>query len=232
MAAQVFGDRTALASRYHAWLAGAGVERGLLGPREVPRLWERHILNSVAVAELVGQGASVVDIGAGAGLPGIPLALRRPDLQITLVEPLLRRATFLDEVVADLELGNVVVRRARAEELPRAAWSVATARAVAPLGKLAGWLLPLVVPGGLVAALKGASAAEELERDAAVLRRLGATTLAVREVGGVDGIPVATAVTMLRALEPARLPSRGARSNPRPASRSGPNRPRGGRPRG
>lgn len=133
-----------------------------MGPREVPRLWDRHVLNSAVVGEWIPQGASVADIGSGAGLPGVALALARPDLEVTLVEPLLRRATFLEEVVADLGM-QVRVVRARAEELHgRATFEVVTSRAVAPLDRLAGWCMPLVRAGGAMVALKGSSIAEEV----------------------------------------------------------------------
>ena len=150
--------RLALARRYAAHLVGSGVERGLLGPREAPRVWERHVLNCAVVAELLPDGARTVDIGSGAGLPGIPLALARPDLSVVLVEPLARRVDWLREVVEDLEL-PVTVERGRAEEAGvRARWEgadVVTARAVAPLARLAGWALPLLRPGGVLLALKG-----------------------------------------------------------------------------
>jgi len=161
----VFGDRLPLAVRYAAWLAGAGVERGLLGPREAERLWDRHLLNCAVVGTLLDAGASVVDVGSGAGLPGIPLALARPDCTVVLLEPLARRAAFLSEVVADLGLdGTVRVVRARAEEHARTtpAYDVAVARAVAPLDRLAGWCLPLLRPGGRLLALKGAKAVDEV----------------------------------------------------------------------
>ena len=103
--------------RYAELLADAGVRRGLIGPREVPRLWERHLLNCAVLSEVIEQDVSVCDVGSGAGLPGIPLALARPDLQITLLEPLLRRTTFLEEVVELLGLPNVTVVRGRAEEM-------------------------------------------------------------------------------------------------------------------
>ncbi len=147
----LFGDRADLADQYHSWLAEHATVRGLIGPREVPRLWDRHILNCAVLAEVVPEGASVADIGSGAGLPGIPLAIARPDVSVTLIEPLLRRTTFLDEVVADLGLTNVTVIRGRAEEKTvrkeAGLVDVVTSRAVAPLGKLAGWSLPLVRPG-------------------------------------------------------------------------------------
>ncbi len=131
----VFAARLDLAERYAALLADAGVVRGLIGPREAPRLWERHLLNCAVLADALPEDADVCDLGTGAGLPGVVLAIRRPDLRVTLVEPLLRRTTFLDEVVADLGLDNVEVIRGRAEELHgRREFSVVTSRAVAPLG--------------------------------------------------------------------------------------------------
>ncbi len=161
----MFGDLLPLAVRYEAWLAGAGVERGLLGPREADRLWDRHLLNSAAVATLLAPGETVVDVGSGAGLPGIPLALARTDCSFVLLEPLARRAAFLDEVVADLGLApRVRVVRARAEDHARTSpgYDVAVARAVAPLDRLAGWCLPLLRTGGRLLALKGDRAAEEI----------------------------------------------------------------------
>ncbi len=159
----MFASRLPLAERYAGWLADAGVVRGLIGPREVPRLWERHLLNCAVLADAIPQGRSVADVGTGAGLPGLVLAVRRPDLRVTLVEPLLRRTTFLEEVVADLGLDHVEVVRARAEELHgRRQFDVVTSRALAPLERLLGWCLPLCEPGGEVLAIKGSSAAEEV----------------------------------------------------------------------
>ncbi|WP_380164238.1 16S rRNA (guanine(527)-N(7))-methyltransferase RsmG [Jannaschia sp. R86511] len=163
-AAGLFGDRLAEAERYVALLAGSGTERGLIGPREGDRLWERHLLNSAVVQELVPAGASVVDVGSGAGLPGIPLALARPDLRVELVEPLLRRTTWLDEVVADLGLSpQVVVTRGKVAVIGPRQVDVVTARAVAPLERLLPMCVPLVRPGGLVLALKGDQAVDEAE---------------------------------------------------------------------
>jgi 16S rRNA (guanine527-N7)-methyltransferase len=182
----VFGDRRELAERFWGALATTAVERGLIGPREVDRLWDRHLLNCAVVAELVAEGASVVDVGSGAGLPGVVLAIARPDLRVTLVEPLLRRATFLGETVAALEL-DVAVVRGRAEDrqvvLDIGGADVVTARAVAPLAKLMGWCLPLAAEGGQVLALKGESAGEELERDRTSVVHAGGGELAVLECG-------------------------------------------------
>lgn len=180
----VFSHALPSAEAYAHRLATDGVVRGLIGPRETPRLWERHILNCAVVAEAVPQGAQVCDIGSGAGLPGIPIALARPDLRVTLVEPLLRRTTFLEEVVADLGLENVEVVRGRAEELHGTrTFDVVTSRAVAPLPKLLRWSVPLTRPGGLVLAMKGSSAAEEVAGASKELRGLGAVRAEVIEVG-------------------------------------------------
>jgi 16S rRNA (guanine527-N7)-methyltransferase len=163
-----FGERLPLARRYAEHLATTGVEWGLVGPREASRVWERHVLNCAVVADLVPPAARVLDIGSGAGLPGIPLALARPDLRVVLVEPLARRVEWLRMVIADLEL-PVEVERGRAEDTPiRRRWEgadVVTSRAVAPLHRLAAWCLPLVRPGGMMLAVKGMSAAAEVERD-------------------------------------------------------------------
>ncbi|MGA7688960.1 MAG: 16S rRNA (guanine(527)-N(7))-methyltransferase RsmG [Jiangellales bacterium] len=167
---------------YADLLADAGVERGLIGPREVERLWERHLLNSAAVAAAVPDGVGVLDVGSGAGLPGIPLAIVRPDLRVTLVEPLLRRATFLSEVCEALGLDRVDVQRARAEDLPRGAADAVVARAVAPLPRLLGWTLPLLRPGGRLVAMKGQGAQAELDAAAAALTRLGARSWDARDL--------------------------------------------------
>src|SRR4051794_6520405 len=182
---RLFGAQRAIAEQYVAWLADQGVVRGLLGPREAPRLWERHVLNCAVVASLVPAGASVRDIGSGAGLPGIPLAVARPDLQMELVEPLLRRATFLSETCDRLGLDRVTVTRARAEDLrDMPTTEVVTARAVAPVARLLGWCLPLVSPGGSLLALKGARVHEELAEAGDLLPSLGAASWRVDEVGG------------------------------------------------
>jgi len=141
------------------------VERGLVGPRETDRLWERHLLNSAVLEPWLPAQGTVLDLGSGAGLPGIVLALLRPDLNVILLEPMLRRVTFLDEVVADLGLPRTTVVRARAEDLagqrPRSA-DVVVARAVAPLARLIGWAAPLIAPGGFLLALKGETVTQEL----------------------------------------------------------------------
>jgi 16S rRNA (guanine527-N7)-methyltransferase len=204
-AAGVFGSRLGLAERYATLLAGPGTVRGLLGPREVPRLWERHLLNCAAVSELVPEGASVCDVGSGAGLPGLVLAIRRPDLKVTLVEPLLRRTTFLEEAVAELGLENVEVVRARAEALHgERTFDVVTSRAVASLETLAAWSLPLAREGGLLLAMKGASAEEELAAALPTLQELGATGPEVVPID-VIGVSFPTTVVRARAGAPRRL---------------------------
>ena len=181
-AALVFGAALGQAERYAELLATEGVTRGLLGPREADRLWSRHLLNSAVVAEGCPADGLVADIGSGAGLPGIPVALVRPTLRVRLVEPLLRRATFLAEVVADLGLANVEVVRARAEESRWTADAI-TARAVAPLARLVPWCLPLVAPGGSLLAVKGDRAEAELAEADGLLRRSGVVSWAVEEYG-------------------------------------------------
>ena len=214
-----FGDRVGLARAFASHLSDTGVSRGLLGPREVPRVWSRHVLNCAAVAPLVPSGADVVDVGSGAGLPGVVLALARTDVRVTLVEPLLRRVSWLQDVVDDLGLETVSVVRARAEELHDTAFDVATARAVAPLDRLAAWCLPLLREGGFLLALKGRSAADELAQSEPALRRLGAVGWAVREFGhGVLDEP--TTVIEVHKGRPSKRPS-----SPR-GSRAGNRRPR------
>ncbi len=188
VASVVFGDRLGLAQEYVRRLATDGVERGLIGPRELPRLWDRHVLNCAVLTDLLPVGARVVDVGSGAGLPGIVLTLRRPDLQVVLLEPMQRRVEFLAECVAGLGLdGTVRVVRGRAEDgeirrsLGTGDW--VTARAVAPLDRLVKWSLPLVRPGGRLLALKGARAGDEVAAHRAALRRSGAEVLEVRIVG-------------------------------------------------
>lgn len=170
---------------YADLLTTHGTLRGLIGPREVPRLWDRHLMNCAVVAELLPPDCTVCDLGSGAGLPGIVLALVRPDVRVTLLEPLLRRALFLQEVVDQLGLTNAVVHRARAEGLPkRTEFGVVTARAVAPLSRLARWALPLCRPGGELLALKGASAATEVADAAPEISSLGGAAPVIVQLGG------------------------------------------------
>ena len=234
---KVFGDRLALAGRYAELLGTDGVVRGLIGPRETERLWDRHLLNCAVLAELVQDAAYVIDVGSGAGLPGIVLAIARPDLSVTMVEPLARRTAFLTEAVEELGLaGSVEVLRGRAEEFvsgPGAGLAgsadVVTARAVAPIDRLAGWCLPLARVGGRLLALKGSTAAEEVAEHRAVVERLGGGTPEVRRCGvGVLDQP-ATVVEIVRE----RMVEGGGRSSSgRPSSRrSGSGRSGGARAR-
>lgn len=177
-------DRLPLAERYAARLAGDGVVRGLIGPRETPRLWERHLVNCALLADLLPAGASVCDVGSGAGLPGVVLAIARPDLAVTLVEPLLRRTTFLEETVAELGLDRVEVVRGRAEALHgQRRFGIVTSRAVAPLDRLLAWSMPLVEPTGALVAMKGSSVAEEIDAAGPVLARLGCAAPEVHTLG-------------------------------------------------
>jgi len=217
-ARSVFGDRLGLAVQYAHLLATDGVVRGLIGPREAPRLWDRHLLNCAVIADLIETGSSVLDVGSGAGLPGIVLAIARPDLKLTLVEPLARRCDFLVEVVEALALEErVEVVRARAEEYSGPLADVVTARAVAPLDRLAGWCLPLARAGGRLLALKGSSAADEIAEYQTAVSRLGGGTAVVRLCGAGLVEPPTTVVEIVRerVLAPAP-PARPARSS-RPA---------------
>ena len=181
----------AVLAAYANFLAGPGVERGLLGPREVPRLWDRHLLNCAVVTPLVAEGAHVIDVGSGAGLPGIVWAIVRPDISLTCLESLQRRATYLEEVVEALGLTDRVdIVRARAEDVARGKATtgslrgdVVTARAVAPLEKLAGWTVPLLKPGGELLALKGQSAADEVDAARNLLERLGIVQIEIIQCG-------------------------------------------------
>lgn len=195
-AAAVFGVALSQAARYAELLSSIGVERGLIGPREVPRIWDRHLLNCGVAATLPSSGSSVGDVGSGAGLPGLIWALQRPDISVTLIEPKLRRAQFLAEAVASLGVRNVDVLRARAEELHRRRrFDLVTARAVAPLERLSRWCIPLVRAGGAFAAFKGDGAQQELETASSTLRRLGATDARVETYGeGVMEFPTRVVV--------------------------------------
>lgn len=193
----VFGERLPLLERFADRLADDGVTRGLIGPREVPRLWDRHLLNCGVIADAFDEGALVVDIGTGAGLPGIVLALMRPDLRIVLVEPLERRTVWLNEIVDEFDLRQVTVHKARAEQF----WGevqadVVTSRAVASLSELARLSLPLLRVGGHVLAMKGDSAQDELDEAGLVLDRLGVGARSVRTYGGNVVDPPTTVVDL------------------------------------
>jgi 16S rRNA (guanine527-N7)-methyltransferase len=199
-------------------LAGSGVDRGLLGPREADCLWERHLLNSAVLAELVPEGARVLDVGSGAGLPGIPLALARPDLAIVLLEPMARRVVWLEEVIAVLGLA-ISVHRGRAEDQ----WvrrelgdnDIVTARAVAPLGRLVSWSLPLVAPGGRLLAVKGASAEQEVVRDLDAVRSAGGAAVEIMRCGATIVQPPTTVIAVSRLARRVIRPARARRRKDR-----------------
>jgi 16S rRNA (guanine527-N7)-methyltransferase len=195
----VFGEALDMARRYAELLATEGVTRGLIGPRETERLWDRHLLNCAVMAELLPERGELVDIGSGAGLPGVVLAMLRPSLSVILLEPLLRRSVFLSECVTELGLSNVTVLRARAEDKAAAhiKADVATARAVAPLDRLVGWAARLLRPGGELLAIKGQSAAEELEAAKPVLSRLGVQSAEVLQAGHGRVVSATTVVRVV-----------------------------------
>lgn len=188
-AIEYFPEACQQLAAYAAILNGPGIERGLMGPREAPRVWDRHILNSAAVVEescqLVPTGASVIDVGSGAGLPGLVWAIVRPDVTVTLIESLERRSMFLHEAVVSLGLAErVSVVRSRAEDVAgKLSADVVTARAVAPLVRLIPWTAPLVAPRGSILAIKGSNAAEEIVDAASALRKIGAGSVEVVECG-------------------------------------------------
>ena len=204
VAARVFGERLALAERYAHMLATEGVERGLIGPRETDRIWDRHLLNCAAVGELIAPGTRVADVGSGAGLPGIPLAIARPDLEITMIEPMLRRTTFLQDVIDQLGLESVLVLRHRAEErvvLEHADFDFATSRAVASLDKLTRWTMPLLKANGIMLALKGDRAQAEVEEHGTLMASLGVASVKVMRCGVEYLDPPATVVVAQRSAE-------------------------------
>ncbi|MEV7662695.1 16S rRNA (guanine(527)-N(7))-methyltransferase RsmG [Paenarthrobacter sp. NPDC089316] len=179
-AEKIFGERLDLAKRYVEHLATSGTERGLIGPREIPRLWSRHVLNCAVIESAIAHDSHVADVGSGAGLPGLCLAIARPDLELTLIEPLERRVIWLQEVVDDLGLDNVTIMRTRAElAVGMVDADVVTARAVSALTNLAGLTIPLLNGNGEVVAIKGRSAAEEIEKASKVIRRLGGVETSV-----------------------------------------------------
>ena len=179
-AEKIFGERLDLAKRYVEHLATSGTERGLIGPREIPRLWSRHVLNCAVIESAIAMDSHVADVGSGAGLPGLCLAIARPDLELTLIEPLERRVIWLQEVVDDLGLDNVNIMRTRAElAVGLVDADVVTARAVSALSNLAGLTIPLLNGKGEVVAIKGRSAAEEIEKAKKVIRKLGGVETSV-----------------------------------------------------
>lgn len=188
-----FPDLIAI-NRYIDILSTRGLEWGLMGPREAPRVWDRHVLNSALVVPRIPVGASVADVGSGAGLPGLVWAIARPDVEMTLIEPLLRRATFLSQAVDELGLRNVRVVRSRAEDVAER-FDVVTARAVARLDRLGAVCLPLVRPGGVLLALKGQSAQQEVDLWSKKLRRAGATDIVVVSYGDIASPTTVVEVT-------------------------------------
>ncbi|MFJ9313426.1 16S rRNA (guanine(527)-N(7))-methyltransferase RsmG [Pimelobacter simplex] len=224
--AEVFSaGRLPLVLEYAELLATDGVVRGLIGPRETPRLWERHLINCGLLAAALPADATVADVGSGAGLPGLVLAIARPDVRVTLIEPLLRRTTFLEEVVDRLGLTNVTVVRGRADAVHgTATFDIVTARAVAALDKLATWCMPLVAPTGALLAMKGTSAEDEVAAARPVLDRLGCTPAVIEELGAelaAEGAVEPIRIVRLSWADPARvsLPLRGQR-DPRGSGRS------------
>lgn len=222
----LIGPRLDTVAAYAEMLATDGVVRGLIGPRETGRIWDRHILNCAAMASMLPPEAYVVDVGSGAGLPGIVLSIVRPDVTVVLLEPLARRTVFLDDVVDSLGLSpRVSVVRARAEEVAaRPAMfhvkpaDVVTARAVAPLDRLAGWCLPLAAIGGRLLAMKGSSAAEEISTHAAAIARLGGGPAVIHECGGEVLDAPTTVVEIVRERSASR--ASGTRQRSAPSSRS------------
>lgn len=198
VAAEVFGNRLPIAEQFAQILADTGVSHGLIGPRETPRLWDRHLVNCGVVESVLPHRTRVIDVGSGAGLPGIVLAIARPDLDLVLVEPMLRRTNWLQSTVEELRLGNVQVLRGRAQDF----WGklrapVVTARAVARIGELSAWCLPLLDAQGRLLALKGASAEDELAEDEALVRRAGGVHTEVL-LAGDEVLPEPTRVVEVR----------------------------------
>ncbi|MGB8379676.1 MAG: 16S rRNA (guanine(527)-N(7))-methyltransferase RsmG [Dermatophilaceae bacterium] len=204
IAAHVFGPRIGVAEEYARLLAGTGIDHGLLGPRERPRVWERHILNCAVIAHGFTSEADVLDVGSGAGLPGVVLAIARPDLHVTLVEPLQRRTSWLQRTISDLRLENVSLRRGRAESL----WGdvrgrYVTARAVARLSTVSMWCLPLLEPGGSLLVMKGATAEAELAVDRPEIECLGGRRMRVEAygIGLVDPPSLVVRIEVDRAIQ-------------------------------
>ncbi|HKC41391.1 MAG TPA: 16S rRNA (guanine(527)-N(7))-methyltransferase RsmG [Gemmatimonadales bacterium] len=217
VAEALFGSRVDRAQRYAEILAGAGVERGLLGPREVDRLWDRHILNSAAIAELLADNQRIADIGSGAGLPGIPLALARPDLRLTLIEPLLRRSEFLREVVDDLGLEITIVRGRAEDRSVRqqvGEMDAVVSRAVASLDKLTKWSVPLLRPDGRMVAMKGERAEEEIREHRRVMASFGAVDVRVMKCGA-DFLELPATAVVARRAAPVRVANRSSRTGRR-----------------
>jgi 16S rRNA (guanine(527)-N(7))-methyltransferase RsmG len=197
-ARRAFGLKIEAAVQYAELLATDGVTRGIIGPAETGRLWDRHLVNCAVVADLMPESGTLVDIGSGAGLPGVVLAMLCPGLEVVLLEPMLRRVVFLNECVQSLELPNVQVLRGRAEDMSgNLQADVATARAVAPLDRLLSWSSGVLRPGGTLLAIKGSNAEAELADAKPVLRRLGARSAEVLRVGHDRVDPATTVVRVV-----------------------------------
>lgn len=206
---EFFGDRYDVVAAFAEALAAEGVLRGLIGPRELPRLWERHILNSAALLPYLPEAGRVIDVGSGAGLPGLVIACARPDLEIVLVEPMERRCLWLTEAAERVGLTSVEVVQKRAEELHgRLVADVVTARAVAPMDRLVSWCFPLVGPHGALVAMKGSRAQEEVTLAAARIERLGGGPAEILRAGTIPGVEPTGVVRVARVRPgpPAREP--------------------------
>lgn len=194
-----FGTNYPVLARFHDLLSDQGVLRGLIGPHEAERLWERHLLNSAALVPFLPTSGRLIDVGSGAGLPGIVVAAMLPDVEVTLLEPMERRVEWLTEAVAHLQLANAVVRRGRAEELHGELQAEAiTARAVAPMDRLVRWTLPLLVQGGVLVALKGRQAPAEVASARNIAKKLGGGAAEILEARTIDGVESTTVVRIVR----------------------------------
>lgn len=210
-AREYLGSQFGLMSRYVEHLATSAISHGLIGPRERESLWTRHVLNCAVLGEVIEPAADVIDVGSGAGLPGMVLGISRPDLHVTLVEPLLRRSNWLSMVIEDLALTNVTVRRDRAEDVHDLRADVVTSRAVARLDRLTGWCAPLVRAGGRVVAIKGATAQEELDETREELVALGVVDARIAQCGiGVVDPPTTAVELVFGSTTPGRAPKTGA----------------------
>lgn len=197
--AEFFGSNYPVLARFHDLLTDQGVLRGLIGPHEAARLWERHLLNSAAMVPFLPTSGRLIDVGSGAGLPGIVVAALLPEVEVTLLEPMERRVDWLTEAVAHLHLSNAVVRRGRAEELHGELQAEAiTARAVAPMDRLVRWTLPLLVQGGVLVALKGRQAPAEVASARNIVKKLGGGTPEILEARTIDGVESTTVVRIVR----------------------------------